>query len=85
MIVNRTKESLRVIHAGEEGHAIPGVAALAGAVGAILLGIGAANDSGALAIAGGIVAGVGFLAASLLEHVTVDYGLYDRIEKLEKK
>lgn len=80
---------LRVIvataHEGEEGHALPGVAALAGAVGAILLGIGAANDSGALALTGGIVAGVGFLAASLLEHVKVDYDLYGRLEKLEKK
>ena len=76
---------LRTLHEDESGHALPGATALLGAIGAILLGIGAANDSGGLAIAGGIIAGVGFLASALLEHVTVDYGLYDRIEKLEKK
>jgi NADPH-dependent curcumin reductase CurA len=79
------RKALKAVHEDESGHALPGAAALAGAIGAILLGIGAANDSGVLAIAGGIIAGVGFLASSLLEHVTVDYGLYDRIEKLEKK
>jgi hypothetical protein len=78
-------KALQAIHEDESGHAIPAVAALAGAIGAILLGIGAANDSGALAIAGGVIAGAGFLGAALLEHVTVDYGLYERIEKLEKK
>ena len=76
---------LRHAHQSEEGHALPGAAALAGAVGAILLGIGAANDTGWLAVGGGVVAGVGFLAASLLEHTNVDYDLYGRIEKLEKK
>jgi len=83
--MNRIRKLLWYAHASEEGHALPSVAALAGAAGAILLGIGAANDSGALAIAGGIVAGLGFLAASLLEHSKVDWDLYSRIEKLEKK
>jgi hypothetical protein len=76
---------LRAIHQNEEGHAFPGAAALVGAIGAILLGIGAANDSGGLAIAGGILAGVGFLAASLLEHMKVDYNIFGRLENLEKK
>jgi len=72
-------------HSNEEGHALPAIASLVGAIGAILLGIGAANDSGGLAIAGGILAGVGFMAASVLEHVKVDYDIYGRIETLEKK
>lgn len=73
------------LHNDEEGHAAPAVGALIGAAGAILLGIGAANDSGALAITGGILAGVGILAAAILDHVMVEYGIYDRLEKLEGK
>ena len=83
--MSRISAGLRAVHQNEEGHALPGVASLVGAVGAILLGIGAANDSGGLAIAGGILAGVGFLAASLLEHVKVDYNIFGRLESLEKK
>lgn len=79
------RERAGFIHRNEEGHAAPAVAALIGAVGAILLGIGAANDTGALAIVGGILAAVGILGGPLLEHVKVDYGIYERIEKLEKK
>lgn len=81
----RPGELVRAAHEHEEGHAMPAVASLIGAVGAILLGIGAANDSGALAITGGIVAGLGFLAGAILEHTKVDYDVYRRIEELEKK
>jgi hypothetical protein len=83
--MNRIVELLLAFHHEEEGHATPAVAALAGAAGAIVLGIGAANDSGALAVIGGIVTGVGFLAASLLEHVKVDYNIFGRLENLEGK
>ncbi len=83
--MNRIREIATTIHQGEEGHAMPAVASLLGAVGAILLGIGAANDTGALAVTGGILAAIGILGGPLLEHVMVDYGIYDRIEKLEKK
>lgn len=76
---------LLAAHQGEEGHALPGLAALIGGAGAVLLGVGAANDNDALAIAGGIIAGVGILAATVVNHLTVDYDVYDRLEKLEKK
>jgi hypothetical protein len=70
----------------EEGHAGPGVASLVAGVGAVLLGIGAAGDDlGWLAIAGGIVLGVGVVAALLLDHVQVDYNIFERLEKLEGK
>ncbi len=73
------------LHGDEDGHAVPAAGALVGAAGAILLGIGAANGSDALAIVGGILTGVGILAASVLDHMMVEYGIYDRLEKLEKK
>lgn len=76
---------LAALHRNEEGHATPAIATLVGSAGAILLGIGAANDSGALAIAGGVIAGVGFLAGSVLDHTQIDYDIYRRIESLEKK
>ena len=77
--------AIRAAHSNDEGHAMPAIASLAGAAGSILLGIGAANDSGALAIAGGIIAGVGFLGAMLLDHVQVEWDIFGRLEKLEKK
>lgn len=83
--MSRVADLVRTIHASEEGHALPAVAALVGAAGAVVLGIGAANDSGGLAIAGGIITAVGIVAASLLDHIKVDYGIFDRLNKLEKK
>jgi hypothetical protein len=70
---------------GEEGHAMTAPPLLAAAAGAIVLAIGAANDSGITAIIGGIVLAVGIVAASVAEHMVVDYDLYARIEKLEGK
>jgi hypothetical protein len=73
---------------------IIGVAGLAGtlpglllaAAGAVILGIGAAGDDlGWLAVVGGIVLAVGIVAASVLDHMVVDYNIFERIEKLEGK
>jgi uncharacterized membrane protein YebE (DUF533 family) len=68
----------------EDGHALPGTAALIGAIGAVLLGIGAASDMGWLSVVGGIVLAVGVLGGSVLDHMTVDYDVFARLEKLEK-
>jgi hypothetical protein len=73
-----------MVRRGEEGHAGPAPGALLGAAGAILLGIGAAADTGWLAIAGGIVLAVGIFAAMVLNHMTVEWDIYARLEKLEK-
>jgi hypothetical protein len=70
---------------GEDGHALPALAALAGGIGGVVLGIGAANDSGVIAVIGGIVLGVGVLAASVLDHMMVEYNIFARLEKLEGK
>jgi hypothetical protein len=72
--------------ADETGHAqtLPGT--LVAAVGAVLLGIGAAGDDlGWLAIVGGIVLAAGIAAVGALHHVFVDYDIYGRLEELEKK
>ncbi len=67
----------------EDGHALPAVGALAGSIGAIVLAIGAANDSGVTAVVGGILLAAGLMAASLLDHMFVEYDIFGRLEKLE--
>jgi hypothetical protein len=76
----------KAIREGEEGHAGPLPGILLGAVGAVLLGIGAAGDDlGWLAIAGGILLALGFVAAFLMNHILVEYDIYARLEEMEKK
>ena len=78
--------SFRVLIAtlsGEEGHAMPIPGALVGGTGAILLAIGAANDTGWLAIVGGIVLAVGLMATLLLQHMGVEYGIFSRLDDIE--
>ena len=70
---------------GEEGHGAPLGGTLLGGIGAILLAIGAANDSGALAIVGGIVLAIGLTATVLLDHLTIDYGIFKRLDDLDAK
>ena len=66
----------------EDGHATPLGGTLIGGTGAILLAIGAANDTGVLAIVGGIA--IGLVATVVLNHVGVDYDVYRRLTELEK-
>ena len=68
----------------EEGHAITVPGILLGGAGAIVLAVGAANDNGLTTIIGGVVLAVGLLAASLLNHIGVEYGMFERLNKLEK-
>lgn len=77
-------ETLQALDAAEEGHAGPLPGALAGAAGAVMLGIGAAGDTGWLAVTGGIVAGAGILAAFVMNHMMVEYEFYRRLDELEK-
>ena len=76
---------VQALRSGEEGHAEPGVATLVGAIGAVVLAIGAAADTDWLTIVGGVVLGMGVLAAGILSHRVVDADLYGRIDKLEGK
>ena len=70
---------------GEEGHAITLPGTLLSGSGAILLAIGGASDNDVVIIIGGIVLAVGLLAASLLAHMGIDYGIFGRLDELEKK
>ncbi|MDE3094545.1 MAG: hypothetical protein KGK07_00910 [Chloroflexota bacterium] len=70
---------------GEDGHGLPLIGTLAGAAGAILLAVGAANGTGALAIVGGIVLAVALTATMVLNHVGVEYDIYRRLDEIEKK
>ena len=81
----QSQRSLSGLLNDETGHAVPALGALIGAAGVIALGIGAANDTGWLAIAGGIVGGLGLFAAALLDHTKVDYDIFARLESLEGK
>ncbi len=81
MLSSRLKE---MATAGESGHAAPLIGTLPGGAGAILLAIGAANDSGALAIAGGIVLAVALTVTALLNHVGVEYEIYRRLDEIEE-
>ena len=75
----------RRVRKSEAGHAGPVPAMLLAAAGAVVLGIGAANDTGWLAIVGGIVLGAGIVGSFLLNHMLVEYDIYARLDKLEKK
>ena len=70
---------------GEEGHAMTLPPLLLAAAGAIVLACAATEDSDVWTIVGGIVLAVGLVAASLANHMVVDYDMYARIEKLEGK
>ena len=69
---------------GEEGHAMPFLGTLVGGAGAVLLAIGAANDTGWLAIVGGIVLAMGLMATLLLQHMGVEYGIFSRLDDIEQ-
>ena len=66
---------------GEEGHAAPLAGTLLGGAGAVVLAIGAANDTGVLAIIGGIVLAVGLTVTVLLNHITIDYAIFKRLDE----
>jgi hypothetical protein len=68
----------------EEGHAPPFLLSIVAGVGAIALGIGAAEDSYIVAVVGGVVLGVGVVASLLVHHTAVDYDIYRRLNDLEK-
>lgn len=78
------RQILRAGIADERGHAAPLLPALLAAAGAVVLAIGVAADSDVASIIGGVILAAGLLAMTVVNHVTVDYGIFDRLDKLEK-
>ena len=75
---------LREIHRNETGHVPPFLASAVAGAGAVALGIGEATDTGWLAIAGGVVAGLGIIAYDVIRHTTLDKGFFGRLDKLDR-
>ncbi|HML98839.1 MAG TPA: hypothetical protein PKD75_10190 [Tepidiformaceae bacterium] len=73
------------MHTEEAGHAVSAIGALPAAAGAVMLGFGAANDTGWLAITGGIVAGLGILVYEVVRHTRIDYQLFSRLDRIERE
>ncbi len=68
----------------ETGHIAVGVPALIPAIGAIVLGYGAAADKDAITVIGGWVLGAGIFVASIVHHRAMDWDVLGRLDKLEK-
>lgn len=75
---------LSQLERSEEGHAAPLLLAMVAAAGAIALGIGASEDSSIVAIACGVVLGLGVIAVIMANHITIDYEIYKRLDDIEK-
>jgi hypothetical protein len=73
------------VRRGEEGHATAALGNLIALAGAIALGCASAEEIGWLAITAGIVLGIGILAGGVLHHRVVDYDIFARLDKLEKR
>lgn len=78
------RAALRRFHEDERGHAGPLLTWVAGAIGAIVLTIGAVADLDAIVIVGGALVAVGFVGAGMLTHVGLDYGMLARLDALEQ-
>ena len=82
--MNRIHKYFVRIRDEERGHLEVGGPSLIGAVGAILLAIGAAGGTDWLTIAGGVVLAVGIFLAGLARHRFIDYDVWRRLDKLDK-
>jgi hypothetical protein len=76
---------LRRVWVEEDGHAGPALLSVLAAIGAIALAVGAAEDMSWLIYLGGAGLAVGIFGFAIADHMTVDYDMYGRLEKLEGK
>ncbi len=79
------RKAFQRIRDDESGHVTVGVPSLIAAVGAVVLGYGAAGESDVAAVAGGFILGLGIMAAGIARHRAIDYDVYRRLDDLERK
>lgn len=79
------KDGLTETIKSEEGHWAPFMAAVVAGVGAVALAIGSATDRGFLAIIGGIILALGFVAYDVVRHMVVDYEFFRRTDQRKDK
>ena len=79
------RKMIERIRDDERGHVIVGVPSLAAAIGAIVLGYGAAGDSDTASVVGGFVLAAGIFVTGLARHRSIDYDVWKRLDALEKK
>jgi hypothetical protein len=75
---------LKRIRDEETGHVEVGVPALIAAVGAVVLGYGAAASEDVITVIGAWVLGAGIFITGVARHRFIDYDVYRRLEELEK-
>ena len=73
----------RTLHDDSSGHGAILIVDAIPAVGAILLGAGAAAGEDVLTIVGAVALGVGIIARGAGHHIKVDYPIYERLNALE--
>ena len=79
------RRMIQRIRDDEGGHLMVGVPSLVAAIGAIVLGYGAAGDSDVATVTGGFVLAAGIFVTGLARHRTIDYDVFKRLDELEKK
>jgi len=79
------RRMLQRIRDDERGHVMVGVPSLVAAIGAIVLGYGAAGNDDTVTVIGGFVLGVGIFVTGLARHRSIDYDVWKRLDELEKK
>ncbi len=79
------RKAFQRIRDDESGHVTVGVPSLVAAIGAVVLGYGAAGESDLAAVAGGFILGIGIMVAGVARHRAIDYNVYRRLDNLEKK
>ena len=82
MIPRTIAARIRQLHDDSAGH-VAGLIGLIPAAGAALLGAGAASGEDALTIIGAIALAVGLSASGVVQHMTIDYPIYERLNALE--
>ncbi len=79
------QRALEKLARDESGHGEILVHDLVKVIGVILLTAGAAASEDVITIVGGIVLSVGIISATVRNHMTIDYPVYDRLNALEGK